>query len=277
MRARSCDPRAWVEEVRAVLNGRCAVVTGSVAGLGLAMAEGLADAGASIVLNGLCATGVGEAAADMVAAQHGVTAVFDPADLRRAEEIERMIRGAEERFGAVDILVNSAVVRHFSPVEGFDPAGWDESIAVNLTAAFHTIRLALPGMKRKGWGRIVNVSSYYGWRGAENRIDYVTTKTALIGMTRAVAIETARTGVTCNAICPGTVLTPAIEQRIAAIARERGEPVDEVSRRYASERNPMGRFVSTKSIAGVLVFLCGPAGDDMTGTVIPVDGGWLAA
>jgi 3-hydroxybutyrate dehydrogenase len=260
-----------------VLKDHCAVVTGSVAGLGYAMAEGLAKAGASVVLNGLCAPGEGEAAAERLATQHGVTAVFDPADLRSAEAIERMIRGAEERFGAVDILVNSAVVRHFSPVEDFDPAGWDESIAVNLTAAFHAIRLALPGMKRKGWGRVVNVSSYYGWRGAENRIDYVTTKTALIGMTRAVAIETAKTGVTCNAICPGTVLTPAIEQRIAGISRERGEPVDEVSRRYAGERNPMGRFVSMDSISGALVFLCGPAGDDMTGTVVPVDGGWLAA
>jgi 3-hydroxybutyrate dehydrogenase len=260
-----------------VLNGRCAVVTGSVAGLGHAMAEGLAKAGANVVLNGLCSPGEGQAAAERLAAHHGVGAVFDPADLRSVEEIERMVRGAGERFGGVDILVNSAVVRHFSPVEDFDPAGWDESIAVNLTAAFHTIRLALPGMKRKGWGRIVNVSSYYGWRGAENRIDYVTTKTALIGMTRAVAIETAKTGVTCNAICPGTVLTPAIEKRIAGIARERGEPVDEVSRRYAGERNPMGRFVSMDSIAGALVFLCGPAGDDMTGTVVPVDGGWLAA
>jgi 3-hydroxybutyrate dehydrogenase len=277
MRAGSCDPPAWIEEVRAVLKGRCAVVTGSVAGLGFAMAEELAKTGANVLLNGLCAPGEGEAVAERLATERGVTAVFDPADLRRAEEIERMIRGAEERFGAVDILVNSAVVRHFSPIEDLDPAGWDESVAVNLTAAFHAIRLALPGMKRNGWGRIVNVSSYYGWRGAENRIDYVTTKTALIGMTRAVAIETAKTGVTCNAICPGTVLTPAIEQRIAGIARERGEPVDEVSRRYAGERNPMGRFVSMDSIAGALVFLCSPAGDDITGTVMPVDGGWLAA
>jgi 3-hydroxybutyrate dehydrogenase len=260
-----------------MLKDRCALVTGSVAGLGYAMAEGLAKAGADIVLNGLCAPGEGEASAEKLAGEHGVAAVFDPADLRRADEIERMMRRAEESFGAVDILVNSAVVRHFAPVEDFDAAGWDESIAVNLTAAFHTIRLALPSMKRKGWGRIVNVSSYYGWRGAENRIDYVTTKTALIGMTRAVAIETAKAGVTCNAICPGTVLTPAIAERIAGISRERGEPAEEVARRYAEARNPMGRFVSVQSVAAAVVFLCGPAGEDITGTVIPVDGGWLAA
>jgi 3-hydroxybutyrate dehydrogenase len=188
-----------------------------------------------------------------------------------------MVRDVEARFGAVDVLVNSAVVRHFAPIESFDPAGWDDSIAVNLTAAFHAIRFCLPGMKRKRWGRIVNLSSYYGWRGAENRIDYVTTKTALIGMTRAVAIETARAGVTCNAICPGTVLTPAIEGRIAGIARVRGEPVEEVARAYAAERNPMGRFVAMENIGALLAFLCGPAGDDITGTVLPVDGGWLAA
>ncbi len=256
---------------------RCALVTGSVAGLGYAMAEGLAKSGANVVLNGLCQPGEGEAAARRLASAHGVEAAFDPADLRQPAEIERMIRGAEDRFGGVDILVNSAVVRHFAPIEAFDPAAWDQSINVNLTAAFHAIRLALPGMKRKGWGRIVNLSSYYGSRGAENRIDYVTTKTALIGMTRAVAIEAAKTGVTCNAICPGTVLTPAIEDRIAGIARDSGRAPDEVATEYAAARNPMGRFVRMESIGALLAFLCSPAGDDISGTVLPVDGGWLAA
>lgn len=256
---------------------RCALITGSVAGLGYAMAEGMARTGARVVLNGLCAPGEGEAAADRLAAAHGVECAFDPADLRHGDQIARMIQMAEDRFGGVDILVNNAVVRHFAPVDAFDPSAWDQSIAVNLTGAFHAIRLALPGMKSKGWGRIVNLSSYFGWRGAENRIDYVTTKTALIGMTRAVAIEAAKTGVTCNAICPGTVLTPAIEERIAGIAKESGTPVEEIARDYASARNPMGRFVSMDSIAGMLSFLCSPAGDDISGTVLPVDGGWLAA
>lgn len=252
-----------------MLKDRCALVTGSGSSLGHAMAEGLAGSGANVVLNGLCAPGEGEAAAERRAAVHGIAAVFDPADLRRQDEIERMMRAAEARFGAVDILVNSAVVRHFSPFESFDPEAWDRSVAVNLTAAFNTIRLALPGMKRKRWGRIVNVSSYYGWRGAENRIDYVTIKTALIGMTRAVAIEAARTGVTCNVICPGTVLTPAIEDRIAGIAmRWRGHTPLRATRWDGSVR--------MESVAAVLAFLCGPAGDDIAGTVLPVDGGCLA-
>lgn len=260
-----------------MLEGRCALVTGSVAGLGYALAEGLAARGANVVLNGICAPEDGRTAADRLAADHGVRTVFDPADLSDAGQIEAMIGRATERFGAMDIVVNNAVVRHFSPIEAFSPADWDMSIAVNLTAAFHTARLALPAMRARGWGRIVNLSSYYGFRGAENRIDYVTTKTALIGMTRAIAIETAGSGVTCNALCPGSVLTPAIEARIAGIAEETGQPVEEVARRYASDRNPMGRFVETGNLAATLAFLCSPAGDDITGTTLPVDGGWLAA
>lgn len=256
---------------------RCAVITGSVAGLGYALAEGLAGQGVRIVLNGLCSEDEGRAQAARLTETHGVEATFDPADLRRPDQIGSMFAAAERRFGAVDIVVNNAVVRHFSAIEDFAPADWDESIAVNLTAAFHTTRFALPGMKARGWGRIVNISSYYGWRGAANRIDYVTTKTALVGMTRAIAIETAGTGVTCNAICPGSVLTPAIEARIAGIAEQSGEPAEAVARRYASERNPMGRFVDTAKLAATLAFLCGPAGDDITGVALPVDGGWLAA
>lgn len=258
------------------LKGRTALVTGSVAGLGYGLAEGLAAAGANVVLNGLCAVEDGRAAADRLALDHGVKTGFDPADLSRVDEIEAMMSRTAETFGGVDIVVNNAVVRHFSPIEEFAPADWDRSIAVNLTAAFHTARLALPGMKRRGWGRIVNLSSYYGFRGAENRIDYVTTKTALIGMTRAIAVETAGSGVTCNALCPGSVLTPAIEARIAGIAERSGEPAEEVARRYAAERSPMGRFVDTGKLAATLVFLCGAAGDDITGTVLPVDCGWLA-
>jgi 3-hydroxybutyrate dehydrogenase len=260
-----------------MLAGRTALVTGSVAGLGYALAQGLAAAGADLVINGLCTPAEGRAAADRLAEAHGVRVAFDPADLRDGTQIEAMVAGAADRFGSLDIVVNNAVIRHFSAIEEFVPAHWDESIAVNLTAAFHTARLALPGMKARGWGRIVNLSSYYGFRGAENRIDYVTTKTALIGMARAIAIETAGTGVTCNALCPGSVLTPAIEARIAALAAQSGEDAAAVARRYAAERNPMGRFVDPARLAAALVFLCSPAGDDITGTALPVDGGWLAA
>jgi 3-hydroxybutyrate dehydrogenase len=259
-----------------MLKDKCALVTGSVDGVGWAIAEGLADAGANVILNGLCDPEEGRAKALALEKSHNVEAVFDPADLRRVDEIERMVADAGRRFGTIDILVNNAVVRHFAPVEEFDPAAWDESIQVNLTAAFHLVRLALPGMKRNAWGRIINQASYYGWRGVANRIDYVTTKTALIGLTRAVAVEAARTGVTSNALCPGSVGTPAIRGKIEDMAKQQGRPVDEVAREYAAERNPMGRFVAPASLGALAVFLCGPAGDDINGAVLPVDGGWLA-
>ena len=276
-----CSMVASVDETGStgrMLKDRCALVTGSVGGgLGSALAGALAGAGANIVLNGLCDPAEGRAEAEALAARHGVDVLFDVADLRRPDEIARMIHAASERFGAVDIVVNNAVVRHFSPIEEFDPADWAVSVSVNIDAAFHLARLALPMMKRKGWGRIINISSYYGWRGVANRIDYVTTKTALIGMTRAIAIETARTGVTCNAICPGSVATPAILARIDAIAQESGERFDEIASRYAAERSPTGRFVAMESVGALAVFLCSPAGADITGTAMPVDGGWLAA
>lgn len=260
----------------AMLAGRHALVTGSVAGLGYAMARGLALQGAAITLNGLAAPGVGEAAAASLAEEARVPVSFDGADLAQVSQIEAMMAAAGERFGPVDILVSNAVIRHFQPIESFTAAQWDASLAVNLSAAFHTARLALPGMKAKHWGRIVNLSSIYGARGAENRIDYVTTKTALIGMTRAIAIETARTGITCNALCPGTVPSPAILDRIAGIAREQDISEDQAAQDYIAPRHPTQRFVALDSVAAMLVFLCSPAGQDITGTTLPIDGGWQA-
>jgi 3-hydroxybutyrate dehydrogenase len=259
-----------------MLEGRHALVTGSVAGLGYAMARGLALQGASVTLNGLAAPGVGEAVAAALAEEASVDVAFDGADLAKAEQIEAMMTAAAGRAGPVDILVNNAVIRHFQPIESFTAAQWDASLAVNLSAAFHAARLALPGMKAKGWGRIVNLSSIYGARGAENRIDYVTTKTALLGMTRAIAIETAQTGITCNALCPGTVPSPAILERIAGIAREQGVSEDKAAQDYIAPRHPTERFVALDSVAALLVFLCSPAGQDMTGTTLPIDGGWQA-
>lgn len=258
------------------LQGRSALVTGSVGGLGLAMARGLAAAGAAVTLNGLCGPDEGEAAAAALAAETGAEVAFDACDLADVRRIEAMMAGAERRFGPVNILVNNAVIRHFQPIEAFSAAQWDASLAVNLSAAFHAIRLALPGMKAKGWGRIVNLSSIYGARGAENRVDYVTTKTALIGLTRAVAIETATTGVTCNAVCPGTVPSPAILGRIAGIAAAEGMSPEQAGRDYIAPRHPTGRFVALESVAALVLFLCSPAGQDMTGSVLPIDGGWHA-
>jgi 3-hydroxybutyrate dehydrogenase len=182
-----------------------------------------------------------------------------------------------ERFGGVDILVNNAVVRNPGPIEHMRTVDWDTALAVNLSSAFHGIRLALPHMKAQGWGRILSMSSVYGFRGAADRVDYVTTKTALIGLTRAIALETAAHGITCNALSPGSVPSPAILGKIEAMAAEQGEPVEAVTRAYVGERHPTGRFVSPESVAAMAAFLCSPAGNDITGAVLPIDGGWTAA
>ncbi|SBW10949.1 D-beta-hydroxybutyrate dehydrogenase [uncultured Alphaproteobacteria bacterium] len=258
------------------LAGRTALVTGSLSGLGHAIARALAAAGANVMLHGLAAPGAGEAAARALAAETGVAAGFDGADLRAPAEIARMAAAATGRFGGVDILVNNAVVRHFGAIEEISAAEWDEEIAVNLSAAFHLVRLTLPEMKRRGWGRILNVASVFGARGAAGRVGYVTTKTALTGLTRAIAIETARTGVTCNALSPGTVPSPAILGRIAATAAETGRDADDVAADYVAARHPTGRFVAMESVGALAAFLCGPAGADITGATLAVDGGWTA-
>lgn len=259
------------------LRGRTALVTGSFAGLGHGIAEALAAAGANLVIHGLCDRATGEAAAAALAEAHGVEAMFSGADLRAVDEIAAMMTAAAARFGRVDILVNNAVVRHFKPVEAFDPAEWEAALAVNLSAAFHLARLGVPAMKAAGWGRIVNVASIYGVRGAENRVDYVTTKSALLGMTRALAIELARTGITCNAVSPGTVPTEAIVSRIAALAAEAGQTQAEAEAAYMVGRNPTGRFVSVAAVGAAVAYLCGPDAADVTGANLAIDGGWSAA
>ena len=185
-----------------MLKGKCALVTGSTGGLGFAIADKLAANGANVILNGLCPEAEGLAAADRIRAAHNVEAIFDQADLQSVAAIEAMIHNAEQNMGGVDILLNNAVVRNVGPLEDLQPDNWDQAVAVNLSAAFHCVRLTLPSMKAKRWGRIINMASVYSSRGAENRIDYVTTKTALLGMTRAIAIEAAPHGVTCNALSP---------------------------------------------------------------------------
>ncbi len=256
------------------LKGRCALVTGSIDGIGLAIAHRLAAEGCNVVLHSLAEPDRGAARRSELETLYGVETLYDGADLTRPEAIADMVGAAAAAFGAVDILVNNAVVRHFAPVEQFPVERWNEALAVNLSAAFHAIRLALPGMRERGFGRIVNMSSIYGQRAIENRIDYVTTKTALIGMTRAVAIETARDNITCNAICPGLVHTPAIEARIGAQAERQGISHPEAVARYLAERQPSRRFVAAENVAALVALLCSPAGADITGAALPVDGGW---
>jgi 3-hydroxybutyrate dehydrogenase len=259
------------------LDNKCAVVTGSIRGLGYAIASELAKAGCNIVLHGLEPEDMANAAADSLRKAHGRAVLLSQADLAHVGQIESMMSAAQQQFGAVNIVVNNAVIRHFSPTEELLPAHWDQSIAVNLSAAFHTARLAIPGMRAGGWGRIINMSSVYGSSAAANRIGYVTTKTGLIGMTRAIAIETATSGITCNAVCPGTVPTPAILERIAGIAKQAGVSEEQATHDYLAARQPTGRFVAMESVAALIRFLCSDAGQDITGSVLPIDGGWTAA
>lgn len=256
------------------MKGKWALVTGATAGLGFAIAEGLAGAGANIVLHDLLAP---KQAADDLRVRFGVEVIAAGVDLSRRDAIEAMMTDLLDRCGAIDILVNNAVVRHFSAIEQFPPEKWDQALAVNLSAPFHLIRLALPAMKRRGWGRIINLGSIYSSRAVEDRIDYVTTKTAILGIARAVAIETARSGITCNTLCPGTLPTPAILNKIATIASSNGRPVEDVTRDYLGERQPTQRFVEMNAVAAMVAFLCGPAANDITGASLPIDGGWSVA
>jgi 3-hydroxybutyrate dehydrogenase len=254
---------------------KTALVTGSLGGIGFATARALALQGHNIMLTGL---GMPDAAEQRLAElrQTGVQAAYHPADLRDPAQIEALVRTTTETFGGPDILVNNAVMRYFGPVEGFDPADWNEALAVNLSAPFHAIRLALPGMQLRNWGRIVNMSSIFGVIGTINRVDDVTTKTGLIGLTRAVALEVARMDITCNAICPGTVLTPAIEQRLQREMQRDGTTFEQAEARFLSIRQPSRRFVSEDNVAGLIAFLCGPFGGDINGATLPIDGAWSA-
>ncbi len=256
-----------------MLKGKTALVTGSIKGLGFEIAQSLAESGANIILHGLDAEQVAEQAKKHLEEHFGVSVLVSHANLKHVHQIEAMIDMAIKQFGQIDIVVNNAVVRSVGLVDQLPTASWDDAIAVNLSAAFHTIRLTVPAMRRTGWGRIINMSSVFGLTASENRISYITTKTGLIGLTRSVAMDCAKSGITCNALCPGTVPTKPILDKIAGIAAVEGISEEQAQENYISTRHPTGRFVSAKSVAGFVVFLCSAAGQDITGAVLPIDGG----
>jgi 3-hydroxybutyrate dehydrogenase len=256
------------------VRGKCALITGSTAGLGYAIADRLAAQGCRIILNGLASADDAEQARSDLAQKHGVDVRFHGADLTKPERIADLIQFATDAFGGVDIVVNNAVVRHFAPIERFPVERWNEALAVNLSAAFHTVRLALPGMRQRSWGRIINLASVYSFVAVANRIDYVTTKTAILGLTRAIALETAGTEITCNAIAPGVLPTPAILARLETVAREQGISSEQATHDYLAANQPGGKFIPIESVADLIAFLCGPTSHGITGAVYPVDGGW---
>jgi len=259
------------------LAGKAAVVTGSTSGIGLAVANALAAQGAKVLINGLVAKPEeGEAIAAEMARRHGVEVRFHGADMARPEQIAEMIAAAAEAFGSVDILVNNAGIQHTAPTEAFPIERWDAIIAVNLSAAFHATRAALPYMQQRGWGRIINTASVHGLVASVHKAAYVAAKHGIIGLTKVVALENADRGITCNAICPGWVNTPLIQQQIVDLAARDGVDIDEASRRLVGAKQPSKGFVQPEQIGALVSFLCSDAASQLTGASLPVDGGWTA-
>ena len=258
------------------LQGRTAIVTGSTSGIGQGIANALAEAGANIVLNGFGDAAAIEAQRAALAKRAGVKVRYHAADMTRPEEIAAMVGETEAALGAVDILVNNAGIQHTANVEDFPVDRWDAVIAINLSSSFHSIRAALPGMKRRGWGRVINIASAHGLVASVQKVAYIAAKHGVVGLTKVVALENAGNGVTCNAICPGWVKTPLVERQIEARAARDGIAVEQAAHDLLIEKQPSGRFTTIEQLAGAAVFLCSPAADNMTGTTMTLDGGWTA-
>ena len=253
-----------------------ALVTGSTSGIGLAIARALAGAGYNIVLNGFGSEDEIEALRSGIESDHGVTAIYHGADMTKPAEIEDMMATAARDLGPVDVLVNNAGIQHVAPVEEFPLEKWDAIIAINLSSAFHTTRAAMAGMKQRGWGRVINVSSAHGLVASPYKTAYVAAKHGILGFTKTVALETAQHGVTVNAICPGYVLTPLVEKQIPDTAKARGISEDSVISDVILANQPTKQFVSVEQIGALAVFLCSDAASQITGAALPVDGGWTA-
>jgi 3-hydroxybutyrate dehydrogenase len=258
-----------------MLSGRTALVTGSTSGIGLAIAQALAQQGAKLVLNGF---GDAEAAMAQVrdVAIGGAEVDYHGADMSDAAAISDMVAFAQQRFGSLDIVVNNAGIQHVAPVEDFDPAQWDRIVAINLSSVFHVTRHALPGMKQRGWGRIVNVASVHGLVASAGKSAYVAAKHGVVGLTKAVALETAATGITCNAICPGWVLTPLVQKQVDARAQESGGTPQAAQALLLREKQPSEQFVAPAQIGAMAVFLCSDAASQVRGAAWTIDGAWTA-
>jgi 3-hydroxybutyrate dehydrogenase len=259
-----------------MLKGKAALVTGSTSGIGLAIARALAHEGANVVFNGFGDKAEIEKTRAGVENEFGVKARYSPADMTKPAEIADMIRTTEKEFGALDVLVNNAGIQYVANIEDFPVEKWDAVIATNLSSSFHTIRTALPGMKKRKWGRIINIASAHGLVASTEKVAYVSAKHGLVGLTKVVAMEAANDGVTCNAICPGWVLTPLVQQQIDARAKATGKSAREEAIELLSEKQPMHQFTKPESIGALAVFLCSDAAATMTGSAYSIDGGWVA-
>jgi 3-hydroxybutyrate dehydrogenase len=258
------------------LAGRTAIVTGSTSGIGLGLATTLAAQGADVMLNGFGNPAEVEAVRRNLAESYGVRTEYSAADMSRPSDIRKMVVDALETFGAVDILVNNAGIQFVAPVEEFPDDRWDAVIAINLSAAFHAIKAVVPGMKRRGWGRIVNIASAHGLVGSAGKAAYVAAKHGIVGLTKVVALDHANSDITCNAICPGWVLTPLVQRQIEDNAAREGSTVAAATEALLSEKQPMHAFSTPVALGALTLFLCSEAGATMTGTALPMDGGWTA-
>ncbi|HEX4927928.1 MAG TPA: 3-hydroxybutyrate dehydrogenase [Burkholderiales bacterium] len=260
-----------------MLKGKTALVTGSTSGIGLGIATRLAAEGANIVLNGFGEAAQIESLRKELASKNRIEAVYDPADMTKPAEIRAMTEKAVAKFGAVDVLVNNAGIQHVAPVDEFPADKWDAIIAINLSSAFHTIRTALPAMKKKGWGRIVNIASAHALVASPFKAAYVSAKHGLAGLTKTVALEVAQQAITVNAICPGYVRTPLVERQIPDQSRARGISEEAVVRDVILAAQPTKQFVKVEEVAALAAWLCSDAAASVTGALLPIDGGWTAA
>ena len=259
-----------------MLQGKTALVTGSTSGIGLGIAKALARQGANIVMNGFGDVDGPRGEIEQAGKAHGVRIGYHGADMSRPAEIEAMMQYAAKEFGGVDILVNNAGIQHVSTVQDFPVERWDAIIAINLSSAFHTSRLALPGMLKNHWGRIINIASVHGLVASAQKSAYVAAKHGIIGLTKVTALETAQTGVTCNAICPGWVLTPLVQKQVDAKAAEAGVSNEEAKKLLLGEKEPSMQFTTPDELGELAVFFCSAAGNNVRGAAWNMDGGWTA-
>src|SRR5579883_873244 len=259
-----------------MLKGKSAVVTGSTSGIGLGIATALAAEGCALMLNGFGDAGLIEGLKRDLAGKYGVKVGYSAADMSKPAEIRQMIADATRELGAVDILVNNAGIQHVAPVEEFPDEKWDAIIAINLSAAFHATKAVVPQMKQRRWGRIINIASAHGLVASGQKAAYVAAKHGIVGLTKVVAIECANDGITCNAICPGWVLTPLVQKQVEALAKEKGETVDQAKTELLREKQPMLQYTTPEKLGALAVFLCSDAAATMTGAPLPMDGGWVA-
>jgi 3-hydroxybutyrate dehydrogenase len=258
------------------MKDKCAIVTGSTSGIGLGIARALAAQGAHVMLNGFGQPDEIERLRSGLASEFKVKVGFSGADISRPEQIRDMVAQATRELGAVDVLVNNAGIQHTAPVEEFPDDRWDAVISINLSSNFHAIKAVLPQMKRRDFGRIVNIASVHGLVASEQKVAYVAAKHGVVGLTKVVALETAGSNITCNAICPGWVLTPLVQKQIDERAKREGIPVERAKMELLSEKQPSLEFATPEQIGALTVFLCSDAAAQINGAALPVDGGWLA-